>query len=52
MTDTRVPFWSACYPPPPPGHTFRRPHVRGEGDPVARPIRCRGLQVARILLGD
>jgi hypothetical protein len=42
------------YPPPPPGHTFRKPHTRGEGAMVAtlpvRQVKFRGLQVAKILL--
>lgn len=44
------------YPPPPDGHTFVKPHMRGEGaldaDRVtARRVVCRGLQVAKIVLG-
>lgn len=42
-------------PAPPPGRTFRKPHVRGEGKPEpetqARVVRCKGLQVAHLLLG-
>lgn len=42
------------YPPPPPGHTFRRPHTRGEGEieARARKVVCKGLFVAKIALGE
>jgi len=41
------------YPAPPDGHTFRRPHTRGQGEPDGSPRRivCKGLQVANIALG-
>lgn len=41
------------YPPPPAGYTFVRPHTRGEGEamPQVRRVVCRGLQVAKTVLG-
>lgn len=42
------------YPPPPEGRTFRKPHTRGEGgtpEITPRKVVCRGLQVAKIILG-
>lgn len=40
------------WPPPPEGHTFRKPHTRGLGEPTQKPreIVCRGLQVAKLIL--
>lgn len=40
------------WPPPPEGRTFRKPTTRGEGTPQAKRVVCRGLQVARITLGE
>lgn len=41
------------YPEPPPGFTFVKPHIRGEGEPAQHsPLRviCKGLQVAKTVL--
>lgn len=41
------------YPEPPEGYTFVRPHTRGTGEamPAVRRVICKGLQVAKTVLG-
>ena len=42
---------AAGYPIPPDGRTFRSPHARGAGEVEPKRVICKGLQVAKTLLG-